>query len=410
MATAGTDVPVITLTDNKQITMNNYNWTNFFWLIIYIIDIAMFLHAAITVAYMAVFAIAAAFHKRSIVPHARKQNRFIIIIPALSADRTVRATVHSVLSQVYPQRMFDVVVVSDMQDEMTNFHLAQMPITLLNPQQHNTTKIAAIQYAIKNMPAFKLYDAVILLDADTIVDSDFLEHVNDAYVNAGTKVIQLHCAPQNRNTDAARLDAIFEEINNNIFRLGHICLGYSSALASSGSVYDYEWLRNTILKMKPASNEKDLEMEVLKQNIYVDYFDDIKIYDEKASNTGSLNRQRGHYVSSQFFALLKNLRYLPKALLRRQHDIIDKLLQWWIIPRTPVVSLITLMSILMAVVYMSLAVKWWILGAVILFVFAIATPDYLVDKNFDRSFRRAPIIMLYSLLSVINPFKPREGK
>lgn len=50
---------------------------------------------------------------------------------------------------------------------------------------------------------------------------------------------------------------------------------------------------------------------------------------------------------------------------------------------------------------MSLAIKWWLLGAILALAFAMAIPDYLVDKNFDKTFALAPIIMLYSLLNLI---------
>ena len=95
-----------------------------FWLLLRIIDMAIFIVISITVAYIFVFSIASLFNKRQDVPRAKRQNRFIILIPSYKQDKIILNTVSSILGQSYPQRMFDVVVISDHQSEMTNMRLA----------------------------------------------------------------------------------------------------------------------------------------------------------------------------------------------------------------------------------------------------------------------------------------------
>ena len=68
--------------------------------------------------------------------------------------------------------MFDVVVISDHQEEMTNMRLAQYPITLLTPNFEESTKAKSLQYAILNLPEFKIYDIALILDADNIVERE----------------------------------------------------------------------------------------------------------------------------------------------------------------------------------------------------------------------------------------------
>ena len=168
----------------------------------------------------------------------------------------IEHTVISILGQTYPQRMFDVVVISDHQREMTNMRLAQYPITLLTPDFAESTKAKSLQFAILNLPEFKIYDIALILDADNIVGQDFLTEVNDAFETAATKAIQLHRISRNRDTAIARMGSIFEEINNNIFRRGHIILGVSAALAGSGTAYDFTWFKTNIMKAKTDGEDK----------------------------------------------------------------------------------------------------------------------------------------------------------
>ena len=370
-----------------------------FWLILYIIDWLLFILTAGTVLYLGVFAVSSLFRRRSDVPKAKKQNRIVVLIPAYKQDDVIEQTVISILSQAYPQRMFDVTVISDHQDEMTNMRLAQYPITLLTPNFAESTKAKSLQYAILNLPEFKIYDIALILDADNIVGQDFLQNVNDAFEVAATRAIQFHRISKNRDTAAARMDAIFEEINNAIFRKGHINLGFSSALAGSGTAYDFAWFKTNVMKAKSAGEDKELEALLLRQEIFIDYFDHIYVYGEKKRTTTKLNEQRGRWASQQFHNFIRNIRFLPGAIFRKQYDLADKIIQWMLIPRTKMVGLIMVMSLVLPFIYLTMALKWWILGSLALFIFALATPDYLVDEMWDKTFLRSPFVSLWRIFN-----------
>lgn len=366
-----------------------------FWFILYIIDWGLFIVTAGTVLYLAVFAIAALIHRNHNSPRTKKQNRIVVLIPSYMQDEVIEHTVVSILSQAYPQRMFDVTVISDHQSEMTNMRLAQYPITLLTPNFAESTKAKSLQYAILNLPEFKIYDIVLILDADNIVDQDYLQRVNDAFEIAATKAIQTHRISKNRDTTIARLGAIFEEINNAIFRRGHINMGLSSALAGSGTAYDFNWFKTNVMKAKTAGEDKELEALLLRQEIYIDYFEDIYVYGEKKRTTTKLNQQRGRWASQQFHNFIRNIKFLPGAIFRKQYDLADKIIQWMLMPRTTMMAIMILMSLVLPFIYMTLAIKWWILVSIALFIFALATPDYLVNEMWDNTFLRSPFSSLW---------------
>lgn len=370
-----------------------------FWILLYIIDWTLFVLVACTVLYLGVFAIAALFNKHSVITKAKKQNRFAILIPAYMQDNVIEHTVVSILGQVYPMRMFDVVVISDHQSEMTNMKLAQYPITLLTPDFAESSKAKSLQYAILNLPEFKIYDIVLVLDADNIVGQEFLTQVNDAFETAATKAIQLHRISRNRDTAAARMGSIFEEINNAIFRRGHITLGMSAALAGSGTAYDFNWFKTNVMKAKTAGEDKEMEALLLRQGYFIDYFDNILVYGQKERTTAKMNEQHSRWAIQQFQNFFRNIRFLPGAIFNKQYDLADKIIQWMLLPRTTMVGVIMLMSVILPFIYMTLVIKWWIMGALALFFFALATPDYLVDEMWDKTFLRAPFVTLWGIIS-----------
>ena len=369
-----------------------------FWTILTYSDLLLFILVALTVLYLGIFAFTSMFARHSETPKARNQNRFIIFIPSHKSGKSVEMTVNSILGQTYPQRLFDVTVIADHEDEITMFHLAQQPVTLLRPNYAKSSRTKSLQLAINNLPQFKIYDVVIILDAGDVVEPEFLEQMNDAYESAGTKAIQAHKVSFNRDTVSARLSAIFEEINNSIFRRGHITVGLSAAMSSSGMVFNFEWFKQQILAAKINWADKELEALLLRHHIYVDYFDDIMVYGEKERQAEEFNRQHRNWIITQWRAVLRNLRHLPIAILQKHYDMIDKLLQWILIPRMLMMVIILLMCIIMPFIYFTMAIKWWALFAIVLFVFAMATPNYLVDEKWDSTFFKIPFVLMSSIL------------
>ena len=367
-----------------------------FWDIMMWTDLLLFIVVALTVLYLGIFAVASLFNKTHEAPRTKKQNRIVVLIPSYRQDAVIEQTVISILSQAYPQRMFDVTVISDHQEEMTNMRLAQYPITLLTPNFEESTKAKSLQYAILNLPEFKIYDIALILDADNFVEQDFLSKVNEAFETAATKAIQMHRIARNRDTTAALTASIFEEINNAIFRRGHINVGLSSALAGSGIAYDFAWFKTNVMKARTAGEDKELEALLLRQEIFIDYFDNIYVYGEKKRTTAKLNQQHGRWAREQFNNVIRNIKFLPGAIFRKQYDLADKIIQWMLIPRSVMVAVILLMSIVLPFIYMTIAIKWWILGALALFVLALATPDYLVAEMWDKTFLRDPLKRLWN--------------
>lgn len=381
-----------------------------FWWILYIIDWLLFVPVALTTLYILFFSVMALFRPRADAKAAKRQNRFIVLIPSYKSDKRILETVNSILGQTYSQRNFDVVVISDHQSEMVNMRLAQLPITLLTPNFDKSSKAKSLQYAILNLPQFKIYDAVIILNSGNVVEPEFLQRVNDAYETSGTKALQTHRMMRNLDTAVSRMQATFEEIDNTIFRRGHLSIGFSAALSSSGSVFNFQWFKQNIMKIRAVVGvEKELEAVLMHDGIYIDYFENIHVFEDRALTLTEFNNQHGRWTYIQLHSLLKNFRFLPTALMNSHYDWADKILQWMLIPRTILMGIVTVMGCLLPFIYLTLAIKWWAVGAVALFACALATPDYLVGKEWDKDFLRAPLIALTSLLNIFRAGRDEAG-
>ena len=119
------------------------------------------------------------------------------------------------------------------------------------------------------------------------------------------------------------------------------------------------------------------------------------VYGEKKRTTSKMNQQHGRWAAQQFHNVIRNIKFLPGAIFRKQYDLADKIIQWLLLPRTTMMAIIIFMSIVLPFIYMTLAIKWWILAALALFIFALVTPDYLIEEVWDNSFLRSPFTSIW---------------
>jgi cellulose synthase/poly-beta-1,6-N-acetylglucosamine synthase-like glycosyltransferase len=360
----------------------------------------IFLMSAASVLYLFVFALAGSKSRSDKYPKSIHKNRFLVLIPAYNEGEVIFETAGRFLMQEYPAELFDLVVISDHISDEVNEELAFLPIILLKPTFEESSKAKSLNYAMDEVGCKKEYDIVVVLDADNNVDAHFLSSINDTY-EAGSEVIQAHRRSKNIDTETAILDAISEEINNTIFRMGHANLGFSSALIGSGIAFDYKWFKENVKKIKTAGEDKEFEYELLKQNIYIEYLEDLYVYDEKVQKDEVYTKQRRRWLSAQYRSLKACYKQLLPAILSGNFDLADKIIQWALIPRTMLIGIIGLCSIVIPIISIDLAWKWWFLGILIVLTFAIAVPNYLIDDRLSAMIFHIPTLIFKQVLNIL---------
>ena len=362
------------------------------------IDSLCFFLLGTSVLYLFVFALLSHIKRKDIYPAADKLHRFVILYPAYKEDRVIENAISNFLEQDYPKSCYDVVVISDqMQDDTIN-RLKSMPVTLMEVHFQQSSKAKAMQYAMENLNK-NTYDMVVIMDADNTVEPNFLHELNKAY-HSGCLVIQAHRMAKNLNTDTAILDAVSEEINNSIFRKGHVRLGLSAALIGSGMAIDFQWFKKNIFKLQTAGEDKELEALLLKENIFIEYLEHVNVYDEKTQKDSTFYNQRRRWLASQLFAIKNNIGKLPGALFDGKFDYANKICQWMMLPRVLLLGFIGIISIIVLLYQWTWAIKWFILELLLVITLSLAVPDYLVNEQFKKAVWKAPKLFLLMTLNL----------
>ena len=352
------------------------------WTTLHIIDWLLWIFMAPSVIYVFFYAFVSLFSKHSpLTTHHSSLNihrsSFLILFPAYKEDLVIIHSVRQFLEQTYPEQLYHVGVISDHMKEDTNEMLRQLPITLFNPHFEKSSKAKALHYAIEHIP--EQYDYIIILDADNMVLPDFLEQVN-ASCQQGHRAIQCHRCAKNSDNDVAVLDGVSEEINNTIFRKAHNRIGISSALIGSGMCFEYDWFKEHVGMFETAVEDREMEIQLMKEHIFIKYEEHIPVYDEKVSSSENFQRQRLRWMTGQVQSLLMMLPYLPTAIKTGNIHYIDKTMQQALIPRSILLVLTCFFALLMSIISLPWSVKWWGLFLLISLSVFIAIPKRMRTK------------------------------
>lgn len=368
---------------------------NIFITLIHILDMLLWIIVAGSVLYIAFFAIISLFPNKETSGFtgnkANKKHRFLVLFPAYKEDVVIINSVNSFLNQDYPQEQYSVVVISDKMSDETNNILKSLPITTLIPTFEKSSKAKALQFAISKEN--NDYDYVIILDADNIAEKDFLLKLNNILSQDKYKAIQCHRCAKNSDNEIAMLDGISEEVNNTLFRKAHNRIGLSSALIGSGMCFSYSWFSKNVYQLSTAGEDRELEVLLLKQNIFIKYIDNINIYDEKVSCEDNFQRQRLRWLTAQLQCLASMLPYIPKAISRGNINYIDKTIQQALIPRSILMAITLLISLIILIISPVESIKWWTLFLCVVISIVIATPARLRTKSILKSLTKLPLLI-----------------
>ncbi len=293
--------------------------------VLFTIEILVYAYFLFASIYVFVFGFAGMFYFDRKKEKVEKLRKFAVLIPGYKEDAVIVNVAKQALNQDYPKEKYEVIVIADSFEQSTLDALNQLPIRVVVVEFEVSKKSKALNKCMSVIGDD--YDIAFILDADNIMEKDVLMKINMAF-DRGFLAVQGHRTAKNMNAHFAILDAMSEEINNNIFRRGHRVLGLSSALIGSGMGIEYDLFKKTMATVDSVGEDKEVELKLLKRGFKIEYVNGALIYDEKTSKSDVFVNQRRRWIAAQldyfrnyFFDGLINL------LGKGNFDYFDKVIQ-----------------------------------------------------------------------------------
>lgn len=357
--------------------------------------------------YIFLFAFAGVFKAKKKKAIIHKKRKFAVLIPGYKEDNVIVEVARRALEQSYAEELFDVVIIADSFQEITLQKLRKLPIKLVEVSFDKSTKSKALNKAMEVIG--DEYHVALILDADNIMEFDFIERVNESF-NKGYKVVQGHRMAKNTNTPMAILDAISEEVNNHIFRKGHRVLGLSSALIGSGMAFDYHFFKTTMGKINAVGGfDKELELKLLRDKNQIEYLHEALVLDEKVQKSKVFANQRKRWLSAQFIYFKRFfVSGLKELFLRGNIDFADKVYQMVSPPRVLLLGIVVVITALYFILDISgltngmliSAQYWYVVFAMTILAFVLAVPKKFYSKKTVHAVLTLPMAFALMFLSL----------
>lgn len=365
------------------------------------------IYLTIQVAYLLFFSIAGKISRKKIFTKAQKLRKIRIFVPGYKEDSVIIATAKNIIEQDYPKELFEVVIIADSFSEATLKTLHSLPIKVVEVSFEKSTKGKALQKAVE-ATAHNATDILLILDADNHIGTGFLHAVNNAF-EQGYQAVQGHRTAKNFQTPFALLDACTEEINNHIFRRGHVAVGLPSALIGSGMAFDWDLFVELLTDIGDTSGEdKELEFRLVRLRKQVAFLDGEYVYDEKVAKTDVFSKQRSRWLATQVEFFEKYFIEGWIQLFKGNVAFFNKVFQTYLFPRVMLVAVLGLWLVFCFFFASQLFVFSLGLFVALAFSLLLGIPAKWYNKQLLMAFLQIPVAMISIVKASLNIGKARK--
>ncbi|MFK0520675.1 glycosyltransferase family 2 protein [Paenibacillus illinoisensis] len=252
-------------------------------------------------------------YKKKKKKHYPATKSFAVLVAAHNEEQVIGALMENLKQLDYPEDLYDVFVICDNCTDGT----AQIVRNHgLNACVRTNADLRGKGYAIEWMLKYlwklpRQYDAVVMFDADNLVDRNFLLEMNNDLCN-GSRVIQGYIDTKNPEDSwiTAAYGVSYWYINR-LWQLSRHNLNMANFLGGTGMCFETNLLKEIGWGATSLVEDLEFTMRSVQRNVYPVFNYDAKVFDEKPLTFKASARQRlrwmqGHFTVARryFFPLL----------------------------------------------------------------------------------------------------------
>lgn len=241
------------------------------------------------------------FRKKEDVTY-KPTKTFAVLVAAHNESEVIAPLIENLKMLDYPREMYDIFVICDNCTDNTAEIVRQHGAYACERfDSSKRGKGFGIEWMLDNLWAMpKQYDAVVMFDADNLVEKNFLLVMNDRLCK-GARVIQGYLDSKNPYDSWVTLSyAITYWFTNRMWQLARHNLGLPNTLGGTGLCIESNLLKEMGWGATSLTEDLEFATRCIERGIYPTWAHDTKVYDEKPIDLKASMRQRlrwmqGHY-------------------------------------------------------------------------------------------------------------------
>lgn len=307
--------------------------------------------------YLAFLSVLAYMERNSKCMKAQHERRFAIVVPAYNEENSLPRTLRNLLQVNYPQDKFDIVVIADNCTDDTAYVAEREGAHVMvrnNPDKRG--KGYALRWCfdklIENNDEYG-YDAVVVVDADSIVTSNLLRVMNK-YMENGAEVVQgyltVDAQPDVWTSEIIRIGFT---LYNYVRPLARRSIGYPAGLRGNGMCFSMDVLKRVPWDAYSLTEDLEYGIKLLLNDIDIVFAPEAIGFNVVPKDAKNAESQRERWEIGRYPILEKYTgKLLKESFKRKSFKIFDTL-----------IDLVTppLVNMLIFAFIMSIAslMMWW---------------------------------------------------
>jgi cellulose synthase/poly-beta-1,6-N-acetylglucosamine synthase-like glycosyltransferase len=265
---------------------------------------------------------------------AAPDRRFLFVVPAHDEERLLPGLLESLKQLDYPAPLYSVYVVADnCADRTAEVARAGGAVVYERQDDQRVGKGYALQWLLRRIwERGEPHDAVVILDADSVVSSNFLR-VMDVHLAHGEQTIQAYYAVRDPERSwSVSLRSVALAAIHYLRPLGRMALGGSTGLKGNGMVFAADVLRR---HPWPASLTEDIEyhMTLILDGERVTFAPDAVVWAEMPATLATARTQNARWERGRLEMLRRYVPHLMReAWTRRSFLLLDAAVEQLIPP------------------------------------------------------------------------------
>jgi 1,2-diacylglycerol 3-beta-glucosyltransferase len=266
-----------------------------------VVEIALIAIFAFFVLYLDVLSVLALAARKHSILRTSRFRKIAVIIPAHNEEAGIERTVGSLLAVDYPRECFDVLVIADNCTDHTAEVARRVGATVYvrqNPELRG--KGYALGWCFSRLVSREAgYDAMIVVDADTVVSRNFLAVMN-LHLERGAKAIQcsdmVEPAAGTWSSEVTRIGLI---LYNYVRPLGRRVIGCSAGLRGNGMCFAANTLRSVPWDAHSLAEDLEYGLELLLHGVAVVFAPEATVYSPMPQSADNAESQRTRWEAGR---------------------------------------------------------------------------------------------------------------
>lgn len=339
-----------------------------------------------------------------------KRNHFTVLIPARNEENVIKDVIERFNKQKYPKDKYEVIVVINNTSDNTESVSKSSGASVLLCERRIKNKGDALKEAFDKLKN-KETDAYIIMDADNIVNEEFLSEMNKS-INKGALVAKSNMdIKAKQNTWVSSSYAIYFFIQSILFSKPRNNIGVSSAINGTGIMIKKEIIDKYGFNVKTITEDLEFMTLCALNNIKITYVENAICYAEHPSNFKVSMLQRRRWTKGIYEGFMIYIDKLAKHLIK-YHTI--ESLDCLLIYSMPIILIASIISFIinLLIVPLPLFIKITIPSLIISYIsislcaFFVCIKNKKNIKEFLSGILMFPIFLLtWQYLNIIILFK-----